>query len=84
MAGHAPHHDAWAQPQVLCLVLFYGNFVVSSYGNSMCLISSRVRIYDEPLQPVMTPYEVPYSTIYSPGVYYAHPAVPLVSHGFPL
>ncbi|KAF7139101.1 hypothetical protein RHSIM_Rhsim07G0085200 [Rhododendron simsii] len=42
MAGHAPHHDAWAQPQ-----------------------------------PVMTPYEVPYSTIYSPGVYYAHPTVPL-------
>lgn len=50
----------------------------------MCLISSRVRIYDEPLQPVMTPYEAPYSTIYSPGVFYAHPAVPLVSYGFPL
>ncbi|KAI8546253.1 hypothetical protein RHMOL_Rhmol07G0102200 [Rhododendron molle] len=45
----------------------------------MCLISSRVRIYDEPLQPVMTPYGVPYSTIYSPGVFYAHPAVPLTA-----
>ncbi|KAI8546248.1 hypothetical protein RHMOL_Rhmol07G0102200 [Rhododendron molle] len=44
MAGHASHHDAWAQPQ-----------------------------------PVMTPYGVPYSTIYSPGVFYAHPAVPLTA-----
>ncbi|XVF33225.1 hypothetical protein REPUB_Repub17cG0149800 [Reevesia pubescens] len=33
-----------------------------------------------PPQPMMPPYGAPYATIYSHGVY-AHPAVPLASHG---
>ncbi|XWS32087.1 hypothetical protein CRYUN_Cryun23aG0130400 [Craigia yunnanensis] len=34
-----------------------------------------------PPQPMMPPYGTPYATIYSHGGVYAHPAVPLGSHG---
>ncbi|GMP96501.1 hypothetical protein CsSME_00045131 [Camellia sinensis var. sinensis] len=50
-----------------------------SYLNStvMACHVPRSHVWAPP-QHVMPPYGVPYSIIYSPGVVYAHPTVPIV------
>ncbi|XVE73766.1 hypothetical protein DITRI_Ditri11bG0144000 [Diplodiscus trichospermus] len=60
---------------------YYAPRVMPAYYNSAVASGHAPPPYMWGPQPMMPPYGAPYATIYPHGGVYAHPAVPLGSHG---
>ncbi|PON81829.1 Basic-leucine zipper transcription factor [Trema orientale] len=80
---HTNQSNIHVYPDWAAMQAYYGPRVtLPPYYNSAVAAGHAPHPYMwGPPQPMMPPYGAPYAAIYSPGNVYAHPAVPLGTHG---